>query len=890
MADEPGNPETRPREGADGDLMGQGGGARDWRLVWQVPALVAAGALLLAGVGALLMGGPKPDLDAMIKRAEVLITRQEYQPALDQLNKTVRPWYDAAALSPDQVRRFHLARARAVYLGQRDLGLDLPENARSIVDEYAAAAREEPLNEPRDLYFLAESHVTLGLHDRAIELARSIPKPRAAESGEADWSAVGLTRIYRRVIERLLREAKPDGELALRLLTEFLRDAAPSAADRAWALARQAEILIRTGSHDAAIARLLRLMPGLLPEITPEDAGELYLLLGQAYIQSGALVEAGRQLRAALEFLLDTDERWARATVLLARVDEAMGDPIEDAQSEARLKYLAVIARFDGSEERLAALLGLAEVEAAMGDHDAAASAFGRLVDSIIDGGIHPEVSPDVVTASLLARWRGQHDIGAHETALRYAILAERLARRPGAPSGIASEGPGSATRSGQPPEVLLAIARSHRALADMAFGEASGASLPPPTGESRAQRIAALDPATRQAVRAHLASAGRYFKMHADTVGIADNVAFGESLWQAAEAHDLAGDLDASIPLFADYVKYFPGDPRRAEARFRLGRAYQARGDYAVAAEQYQALIADARTLAGRVPAGSESEPAVAGIGPYADLSMVPLAQALLLDGDPANDGQAEAVLNEVVAGRIGSASTPQFREGLIELGFLLQRRGEYAAAIGRLEEAVSRFPNHPGVESVRFQLAEANRQDAMAIRRTLAEAMPDHRKQMLRQARLERLRRAEELYEQVRRALELKDARRRTRLENVQLRNSYFYLGDCAFELGDFDAAILRYDAARERFPDDPAALVAMVQIVNAYVEQGDLERAATANERARRFYQGLPQSAWNDPDLPMSHEDWQRWLDSMTALRPLRPQGETGSATAGVEERAR
>jgi TolA-binding protein len=823
---------------------------RNWRGVWQLPTLVAAGGMLAAGLAAVVLGRADPDLNAMIERTETLIARQQYQLALDQLNHALRPWYDGGSLSPEQMRRFHLLRARAVYLGQKELGLDLVENARSIAEEYAAAARQSPLDEPRDIYFLADVHVTLNLYERAIELARTLPAGR----GDEAWLADARPRIYRRIIQRFIRDEQSDAEVALRLLEEFLRDGDPSAADRAWGLARQTEILTRRGDLEAAIGRLLRSMPALLPDIGPEQAGELYLLLGSAYAESGAMNEAGRQLRAGLEFLLDTDDRWARATVLLARVDEATGQPPEEARAEARQKYQSVAIRFEHSEERLPALLGLAEVEAAMGHMDASLHAYGRLVDALLEGAVHPDAARSTVTASLLARWRGSFDTGAAEPALRYAQLAERLMR----PAAAA-------------PEVLLAEARSHRALADAPLGELPEAGA---AGEGRAQRIADLDPATRLAVRGHLTSAGRSYKLHADTVGIADNIAFGESLWSAAESHDLAGDLDASIPLFADYIRYFPGDPRRAEARYRLGRAYQARGDYLLAAEHFRALIADARAGRGAPPESA------AGVGPYADLSMVPLAQVLLLDEDESNDTEAESLLLEVVSGRVGGTATAQFRDALLELGRYLSRRGQYAAAIQRLEEAVARFPDHPRGHLASFALAEAHRQDALAIRQTLQEAMPDHRRHMLQQARLERLRRAEDLYEQVRRTLELKETRRRTRLEELQLRNSYFYLGDCAFELGEYEAAIRRYDAARERYPEDPAALVAMVQIVNAYVEQGDLARAATANERARRFYQSLPATAWNDPDLPMSRQDWQRWLDSMTALRPVR--------TAGVEER--
>lgn len=61
-------------------------------------------------------------------------------------------------------------------------------------------------------------------------------------------------------------------------------------------------------------------------------------------------------------------------------------------------------------------------------------------------------------------------------------------------------------------------------------------------------------------------------------------------------------------------------------------------------------------------------------------------------------------------------------------------------------------------------------------------------------------------------------------------------------AFDLKDYETAIRHYDAARERYPKDPASLVAMIQIVNAYIELGDTQRAQTANYRAKAFYDSL------------------------------------------------
>jgi tetratricopeptide (TPR) repeat protein len=292
-----------------------------------------------------------------------------------------------------------------------------------------------------------------------------------------------------------------------------------------------------------------------------------------------------------------------------------------------------------------------------------------------------------------------------------------------------------------------------------------------------------------------------------------------------------------------------------------------------------YRGLVADGRT------AGTNA-------GPLADASLVPLAQCLLMDAAPENDAEARGLLSEVIEGKSGSVGTAQYRQALVVMASMLSRTGDYAGAIQHLEEAVRRFAEDPELPTLMYNLADAHRLDAKAIARTLTEALPDSRKQLLTETRQARLRRAMELFDRVRSTLESRDGRRLSALERLQLRNSYFFMGDCAFELRDFDGAIRRYDAAREKYPQDPASMVAMIQIVNGYVEQGDLARAATAQQRAVMFYKSMPAAAWNDPDLPMTREDWQRWLDSMKALKPLGESAPVvevprGGATAGAGE---
>ena len=750
--------------------------------------------------------------------------------AIELLNARLLPYYNANQLGANMGHKFHLLRARSVYLGDKKLGVESEKNAERVVEEYAEAAPEGVTLEPQDQYFLADANVILGRFDRALQLAGALPQDRRVDRG----------RIVKRVVEKRLEVSQVDPDETLRLLAEFLKDQELSVADRAWALARQAELLLHQGLTERAIAKLVQTMPALVAEAGPDRLAELYLLLGKAYWETGAILDASRQLEQAAALLGESDLRRAEAEVLLARIHEQTHQPPEEARAEAKQKYESVISRFETSPAALSAMLGLGEVCAATADLEGSFAAYSRLVKALGAGRKSPDISLAGVATSLLDRFSARLESGDVPAAMKYASLAEQLF-----------------PRDGVPPEVLMAIATAHRRSAEAHLKEAGG---------TKAVDLANLDPATREQTRLDLETAAQYYKLHADRVGFSDNSAFGNSLWMAADCSDLAGDPDQAIPYFLDYVKFFPNEPRQAEARFRLGQNYQAKGDYGMAAKMYRGLK-DETTEHGRTT------------GPYGDASNVPLAKTLLLDGDPGNDAEAEQLLEAVVRGTVGDTNSPQYRDALVELGELKRHRGDFAAAITHLEEAIARFPGDPKIDDLRYELGDSYRQDARAISKKLEEGMPDTRKQALREARLARLRKGQELFGQVRASLEGRDGRRLSKLEQIELRNSYFYLGDCAFDLKDFETAIHHYDAARERYPKDPASLVAMIQIVNAYLELGDRQRAQTAQNRASAFYESLPASVWNDPNLPMDRDDWQRWLDSIAQLRP-----------ASVDERPR
>jgi tetratricopeptide (TPR) repeat protein len=827
VAEQPTQPEPTQTPAAAADATRQ----PTWKSSWQLPALIGSILLLAGGAATAVLTAPKPDLGRMLEQASALVESEKYEEALDGLNTRLRPYLSRRMLSQEQEGLYHLLRGRAVYLGQQRAGIDLGANAETVIGEFKYAKEAGAELTARDTFFVADAWVSVGQYGRALELAETLPEKERE----------GRARILKRVVERQLKDPQQSGESALKLLADFLKDQELPAADRAWALARQAELLLRRGMAESAISKLVQTMPALVETAGPEGLGELHLLLGRAYLEAGSPADAAKQLERSVNLLLPTDERWARASVLLGRVDEMVRSP-EEGRAEARQRYEEVAEKFVGSPARLAALFALAELHGTTPDPqavDASVAAYAELVKEFAGGREIAEPTRDQVGASLLARATARAAQGDHAGALRFCELAEQLH-----------------TRDRVQPDVLATAALSHRAIAEQMLG--SGA-------EGRLVELARLDPATREQARLHMLGAGSCFKRHADRVGIADNDAYGRSLWMAADSFDLAGEPEQAVNLFGDYVKYFPGDARRAEALHRLGQSYQARGDYALAAEQYRVLLTGAEQAGGN-------------IGPYGDLSAVPLAQCMLMDGEGGNDAEAEALLWQVVQGKHGGVGTRQYRDALVEIASLEARRGSYASAIQSLEEAVARYPEDPQIASMLYNLAAAYRQDARAISKSLQEALPDSRKEVLERTRTERLKKAQELFDRAAAALDARDPRRLSSLEKLQLRNAAFFSGDCSFELRDFEQAIRRYDAARERYPEDPASLVAMVQIVNAYVEMGDLTRAATANERAKLFHKSLPASVWADPSLPMNNDDWKKWLDSMEAIK-LKPLGVAG-----------
>ncbi|MEZ6318052.1 MAG: tetratricopeptide repeat protein [Phycisphaerales bacterium] len=692
-----------------------------------------------------------------------------------------------------------------------------------MIREYQEAEREGAVLTARDLHHLGATYLARGDHDLALARAQSIPDENRGMRDE----------LYRGVVNDWLTSAVPRRDKAMDLLTQMLTDPTLPVEDRVWAMSRRAGVQIEQGATDEAIATLLKALPRIEESADASALASVHLTLAQAYLKNAAYRDAERHVERVLEIAPPEDAARPEAMLIGAKVHEARGELVE-----ARDLYQEVDERFASSPAYAPALLGLAQVQAGLESTEASLETYERLIEYLKTFPLTARPTREEIADSLLGRYLDEMTVREHELALRYATLAEELY-----PGGKA------------PALVTQAVAEGHEAAANDLLGPLDW------DGEPTVE-----DPGKRAEAQRHLLRSARAFRTLADDVVLTDNQAYADALWQSARQFDMAGDLESAIGAYQEYAEGVPGDPRQPEARYRLGRAYHARGEYELAEQQYESLVRDERDGNG------------AFVGAYATRARVPLAECLLLDNDATNDASAEELLLDVVSGARARVDSPQYRDAVAELGSVYYRDGRYERAIERFEEALARYPSDPARAGWAYQLADSRRLLADEIEASLNEPMPESERRDRRAQVSEHRRAALKGFGQTRDLFDAREAGSMTELDRLHQRNACFYMGDCAFDLGDFDTAIADYDAARERYPKDPASLVAMVQIVNAYVEMGDLRRAQTANERAKRFYMNLPPEAWNDPNLPMDRKDWERWLESSAMLYELAGRADT------------
>ena len=814
-------------EGASAPRTFELRGRRD---LWQIPVTLGAMVMLLVGVWMWIGSAEGPDFAGALDSVERLIDRQEYDAAIATLNGPLREEIGEGAVAPQAMGRFYALRADALYLAQRREAIDVAANHLRIAENYdAARAQTGEALSPERTCRLADTFVSLDRIDDALD--------QIARIGDA---APELRHdLFKRIIDKGLRANAPAARrgLATDLLARLRGDPDISDDTRIWAVIRQTRLSLASGNPEDAVRRLLPELQRLESRLAP-PAGQLFALLGRAYLDLGLLDEARSHLEHASAVVEEGSTTAARVQTLLAHLDRQIQE-IE----RARDRFALVVERFPQLDISAGAWLGLGEVEADLGAHDRSLEAYARLVDAI-DSGEDTNVTPEQADQSMEQRYRERYERGDYETALRYADLIHDVYRATSAP-----------------PSAVLRLAEIHRRLATSLLE-------PLDRNPDGTVDVDAADPAAFEQARRHFTRAGSLYQTHARMSLLGDPERSAESLWLAADSMDNAGDLGSAAQLFSEYVEVRHDDPRRVEGEFRLAKTFHARGDYETAAKVYEALLAEH-------PTAEE-----------AYRSYVPLAQCYLYNPGAEDPDRADELLTRVISGEIFEPDAPEFRAGLIELGALHMRTGRYADAIRRLTEARDRYDDLSDDARFLSRLAEAYRLSAQAIANDLRDAMPHSQRTRLRGLREQHLLAALDLYERVIQRYQSREAAgdRIADLDRTIRRNAMFYRGDCAYDLGEhaadsadragayFERAIRYYDTSAQRYADDPASLVAMIQIVNCYAALGKWREVQTAHERARARLAELPPRAWDATDSPMDRRYWERWLEASVELDRL------------------
>jgi TolA-binding protein len=223
-----------------------------------------------------------------------------------------------------------------------------------------------------------------------------------------------------------------------------------------------------------------------------------------------------------------------------------------------------------------------------------------------------------------------------------------------------------------------------------------------------------------------------------------------------------------------------------------------------------------------------------------------------------------AEQVFRENLEGEFLNPSAIEWRLSLFALGKLLYQTGQYDAAIEKLSEATLRYEDHESSDDARYLIAESYRRSAVTPKENLEEALHNAVRDHYREEMQTRLDDSLDVYRKLQADLLARQRERDlSEQEERLLRNCYFSIGLCWYEMGNFLEAKDAYSAAANRYQQQPAVLEAYVQIANCYRRSGQADAARSTLETARIVLKQIPADAFPSPPTSLSQKEWDDWL---------------------------
>lgn len=792
-----------------------------WAQIWQMPTLVAGLGLLVLGV---YLGLPKKesnDFAGALAQVEAMFEANELDQAYQHLaqiaeyigGEEIKHQAHHAMLMGDQI-----------YLKQYEENWSEPKNYELVIGYYRKAQEWGREMSAVQLQRWADTLISLGREDQAMEMIEKLGQGEIVRQ-------LQLVRklIDQRVEHRGVRDPDRVAKLLFRYnaLLKSHTDIKERREGGIWASAIEARLFLETDQPLRAINGLVIRYQRFVDEGGDDDLAPLMIQFGNAYLRTGDYDDAQRYFLRAMQVLKKEDARNADVLIGLAQVEQLA----HNEDHKALAYYQQAVRDYPSTPSYLRALIGQADVEAKIEAHSDAIEHFAEAIELIVRQQLKNDPRRDETTNIILAHYDLNFNRNDFARALDYLSLIRPLYDQ----------------SDQMPADLLWRLAVTYERFAQERRADAQKAAQVEAEQQdsvsASARRLANIESAESYA------AAARFYLQHARKM-THDDQAHGQSMWRAAQSYDAAQLWDEAVAVYLEFLEQRrTEDPLYLKAVHNLGLAYLAQRDYETARERFKYLI--------------EQYPR----SPEAILSLVSLAKCHDRLGEA---DHAVRVLEHVVTDHPTiTAQSVEYREALIELGRIHYKAGEFEPAISRLTEAVTRYGDESEGAQLRFLLADSFRRSAAQLDSEMTKSMTDTELVTRRMQKVERLEEGLKLYGLVIDLLDAKPVEEITDVEKLYLRNAFFYRADCAFDLKQYDEAIGLYDKASQRFEQDPASLIALVQIVNAYCEQGKIEEARVANDRARWQFKNIPDSAFEDENLPMNRkhwEDWLRWSDEL------------------------
>ncbi len=776
--------------------------------LWQMPLLVVS--LGLFAYAAYLFIDPKPGvtLSHRIEIVELLLTNGRADAALEHGNKLLA----SGQLKAEDEARVHLLLAEALELAQKSRHLNLRSNHQRIIEQTKLALAGGNKGSGDAFRRLGDSYEALDLPREALEAySRAIVI-------DPDHSP----QLQRKVID--LQLAQEDSRPAEAAIERYLKGSKLSNSDRAWALIKKAQVLVK-GDHYAEAKSIVEEALHLDPEKGAQGVGHYWL--GYCAWKLGQPDDAERTLRVARDQLTVVNPLDAEAAFLLGKLRQEKKDP-----REAISFYRDVMLTHPASRPAPLARLNRGLCRIMLDEPEPALTDLHAVVAELETKKNRESYKPEAVaglkqaSAMLAAKENLQ---GALE------VLEEEQTVMPDPPAEYFGRLARIFDRRAFQVEQTLAAATN---------------------ADERHKR--------EEQVRKLRTQAGDAYIALSRGLTLADDHGQGDAMWKGVDLYDRAGAMRQSIAAMERFTDERPDDGQTPDALLRLGRAYQASGLFDKAIKTFQKnQFRYPQSLA-------------------ASKSGVPLAQALIAKGPEAYPKAEKVLLAVIENNQIITPEAEEFRQALFELAQLYYRTGRYEDAIGRLEETTQRYPKDPRTAQLVFLMGDSYRKSARLLEQKISASLATQpttangatsaspiitaaalaaAKAEAVAARRDRLVRAKSLFDRV---VDLSRETAPTRdIDKLYLKLSHFYRADCLYDLGEYEEAIRLYDGATLRYQDDPSAVSAFVQIVNAYCALGRKDDARTANERAKWLLRRMPAESFEEGKSAMPRKYWDDWL---------------------------